>query len=129
DYGQYGGTQLFPPVANITPRNVCGDPPNGVGGAVDSTVSEGGAFRSQDLLTAGDPVTWDGSLVRIDPDTGEAAADNPLVGIGSADDDAVVAHGARNPYRFKVRPGTDEVYIADVGRNHWEEINRAVPTD
>lgn len=129
DYGQYGGTSVFPPVANVTPRNVCDDPPNGVGGIVQSTTSEGGAFRSQDLLTEGDPVTWDGSIIRIDPDTGEAPADNPLVGIGSEDDDAVIAHGHRNPFRFKIRPGTDEVYIADVGRNHWEEINRTTVHD
>ena len=129
DYGQYGGTQTFPPTPNLTQRNPCGDPPNGVGGQVDSTTSEGGAFRSQDLLTDDDPVGWDGAIVRIDPDTGDAVADNPLVGTGAEDDDAIVAHGGRNPYRFKVRPGTDEVYIADVGRNNWEEINRTIPTD
>ncbi len=129
DYGQYGGDAVFPPIPYVTPRNPCGDPPNGVGGAVSATTSEGGSFRSQDLLTDGDPLTWDGSLVRIDPDSGSAATDNPLVGSGSADDDAVVAHGGRNPYRFAIRPGTDEVYIADVGRNNHEEINRTIPTD
>ncbi|HLT97023.1 MAG TPA: PKD domain-containing protein, partial [Acidimicrobiia bacterium] len=36
----------------------------------------------------------------------------------------IVAHGLRNPYRMTVRPGTNEIYIADVGYNTWEEINR-----
>ena len=30
----------------------------------------------------------------------------------------------RNPFRFGVRPGTDEVWIGDVGWNTWEEIKR-----
>lgn len=130
DYGQHGGQQLFPPVENLTPRNPCDDPPNGVGGPVSATTSEGGAFRSQDVLTEGDPVSWDGALVRLDPDTGEAPADNPLVGVGDPDDDHVVTHGGRNPFRFAIRPGTNEVYLADVGLVHWEEINKVdVGTD
>ncbi len=124
DYGQRGGTPLFPPVPNTTPVNPCGDPPNGVGGPVSPTTSEGGAFRAQDLLTEGDPVSWDGALVRFDPDTGEAPADNPLVGDGSPDDDHILAHGHRNPFRVAVRPGTNEVYVADVGQNKYEEIHK-----
>jgi glucose/arabinose dehydrogenase len=127
DYGQSGGTQRVPPVENLTPRNPCDDPPNGVGGPVEATTSEGGAFRSQDLLTPDDPVTWDGSLVRIDPNTGEAPPDNPLQGDDPADD-AVVAHGLRNPFRFAVEPGTDDVYLIDVGFNWFEEINVIDPT-
>ncbi len=129
DYGQYGGQPTFPPIPYVTPRNGCGDPPGGVGGPVASNTAEGGAFRSQDLLTPGDPTGWNGAIVRIDPDTGLAPADNPLVGTGAVDDDEVVAHGLRNPYRFAIRPGTDEVYIADVGRNHYEEIDRTLPLD
>lgn len=126
DYGQYGGQQLFPPVANLTPRNPCGDPPVPVGSTQQPSTSEGGAFRSQDLLTDGDPLGWNGSLVRIDPDTGAAPADNPLVGDGNPDNDHVVAHGMRNPFRFTVRPGTNEVYLADVGQVDYEEINKVV---
>jgi glucose/arabinose dehydrogenase len=128
DYGQYGGTQLFPPVPNLTPKNPCDDPPNGVGGAVSPVTSEGGAFRAQDLLTSGDPVSWSGSMIRIDPDTGEAPSDNPLFG-GDPDDDAVLAHGLRNPFRFVVQPGTDDVYLIDVGFGRFEEINVVTPTD
>ena len=38
----------------------------------------------------------------------------------------LVAHGLRNPFRFTVRPGTNELWIGDVGWNIWEEINRVV---
>jgi glucose/arabinose dehydrogenase len=126
DHGQYGGQQFFPPHDYVTPRNPCGDPPNGEGGAVAPTTSEGGALRAQDVLTEGDPVWWNGGVVRIDPDTGEAPADNPLVGVGEVDDDAVVAHGMRNPFRFTVKPGTNEVYLVDVGFGRFEEINKVV---
>ncbi len=129
DYGQYGGQPVFPPIPYVTPRNGCGDPPGGVGGPVASNTAEGGAFRSQDFLTDADPLGWNGALVRLDPDTGEAPADNPLVGVGTVDDDHLVAHGLRNPYRFAIRPGTDEVYLADVGRNHYEEIDVTEPLD
>ena len=37
------------------PPNPCGDPPGGVGGALSPPTAEGGALRSQDLRTSGDP--------------------------------------------------------------------------
>ena len=52
--------------------NPCGDPPD-----------EGGALRSQDIRTSGDPMTLDGTVLRIDPATGDPLPDNPLFG-GSA---------------------------------------------
>ena len=30
----------------------------------------------------------------------------------------------RNPFRFTARPGTDELWVGDVGWTAWEEINR-----
>src|SRR5262249_17478651 len=36
----------------------------------------------------------------------------------------IVADGMRNPFRFTVRPGSNEVWIGDVGWNTWEEIDR-----
>ncbi|MBL8095426.1 MAG: PQQ-dependent sugar dehydrogenase [Anaerolineales bacterium] len=33
------------------------------------------------------------------------------------------AHGLRNPFRFTIRPGTSEAWVADVGGGVWEEIN------
>lgn len=122
DYGQHGGVQLFPPVDNLTPANPCGDPQGGVGVPGTPTEGEGGSLRAQDILTDGDPVGWDSSLVRINADTGEPMPDNPLVGQGDTDDDAVVAHGFRNPNRITIQPGTDRVFVANVGLNYAEEI-------
>lgn len=33
------------------------------------------------------------------------------------------AYGLRNPYEFSFDPKTGDLYIADVGQNHWEEIH------
>jgi glucose/arabinose dehydrogenase len=33
------------------------------------------------------------------------------------------AYGLRNPYSFHFDPKTGDLFIADVGQNHWEEIN------
>ncbi|MBL8955893.1 MAG: thrombospondin type 3 repeat-containing protein, partial [Myxococcaceae bacterium] len=97
---------------------LCEDPPG-----------EGGALRSQDLSFPGDPVTYQGSVLRVDPLTGAAMPTNPLFG-GTADDDRIVAYGLRNPFRFTIRPGTSEVWLGDVGWNLHEEINRVVaPAD
>ena len=86
------------------PGNPCGDPSR-----------EGGSIRSQDLRTSGDPVGLDGSILRLDPNT-------PLPPSERAQ--RIVAQGLRNPFRLAVRPGTNDVWAADVGWNKWEEINR-----
>jgi glucose/arabinose dehydrogenase len=115
DYGQFG-----------SPVNPCGDP----GGAAPKPPgAEGGSLRSQDLRTAGDPVGLSGAILRIDPSTGEGMLGNPL--FMSADPNArrIVAEGLRNPFRFTIRPGTNDVWIGDVGAGSWEEIDRiANPT-
>lgn len=110
DYGQLG--------------NPCGDPPD-----------EGGSLRSQDVRTPGDaadPTDYGGSIIRVNPDTGAAMPDNPFSQsplIGSEGEDVrarrILAYGLRNPYRFTIRPGTDDVYVGDVGQDLWEEIDRA----
>ena len=40
-----------------------------------------------------------------------------------------MAYGLRNPFRMIVRPGTSEPWIADVGWNNWEELNRLAEPD
>jgi glucose/arabinose dehydrogenase len=97
DYGQNG--------------NPCGDP-----------VNEGGAMRSQDLARRTDPTGLNGAILRVDPSTGAAWPDNPLIG-GDPSDDRIIAFGLRNPYRFAVKPGSDRIWLGDVGWNEWEEIN------
>src|SRR6266511_1227485 len=72
------------------------------------------------------PTTLDGSLLRLDPSTGAALPSNPLFASSDANTRRIVAHGLRNPFRFTMRPGTNEVWIGDVGWSTWEEINRVV---
>jgi glucose/arabinose dehydrogenase/PKD repeat protein len=94
--------------------NPCADPP-----------LEGGALRSQDLRTTNDPVCINGSILRINPTNGLALPGNPLFGNVDLNARRLVAYGLRNPFRFTLRPGTDEVWIGDVGWSRWEEINVA----
>ena len=119
DYGQGGGSAGSP-----TPKNPCGDPPAGVGGTESPPTAEGGSLRSQDLRTPSDPTTLDGTLLRLDPSTGAGAAGNPLAGSSDANARRIVAYGFRNPFRFTFRPGTNELWIGDVGSGTWEEIDR-----
>jgi glucose/arabinose dehydrogenase len=78
--------------------NPCGDP-----------VDEGGALRAQDIRTTSDPLGYSGAIIRISPDGGAPA---------------IVAYGLRNPFRFAVRPGANELWVGDVGYNTWEELDR-----
>ena len=100
DYGQRGG-------------NPCADP-----------LREGGALRAQDLRTSGDPLGLDGSIIRIDPVSGEGLPTNPLAGSPDPNARRIVATGLRNPFRFALRPGTNDLWIGDVGWRTWEEIDR-----
>ncbi len=106
------------------PLNPCGDPPGGAGNALSPPSAEGGALRSQDLRTSSDPASLNGAILRVDPDTGLALPDNPLAGSADSNARRIVAHGLRNPFRFTIRPGTNEVWLGDVGWTAWEEINR-----
>src|SRR4051794_16518512 len=122
DYGQ-GDTHLG------TPPTACGDPPEPVGGDQGPPTAEGGALRSQAFRrAAGEPVTLDGSIIRVNPDTGDAMPDNPAVADPNANRRRIVAYGFRNPYRFTFRPGTGELWMGDVGWNTWEEVNRLPDT-
>jgi glucose/arabinose dehydrogenase/PKD repeat protein len=119
DYGQDG-----------SPLNPCGDPPGTQGSILTPPTAEGGSLRSQDLRTVGDPVSLDGSVIRVDPATGNGLPDNPLAASADPNAKRIIAHGLRNPFRFTIRPGTDELWVGDVGWNDWEEINRILrPTD
>ncbi len=99
-----------------------------MGATLSPPTAEGGALRSQDLRTAGDPVSLDGTVIRVNPATGAGLPTNPLA--SSADPNArrIVASGLRNPFRVTERPGTDELWVGDVGWNDWEEINRLLPS-
>ena len=66
-----------------------------------------------------------GSVLRVDPATGAARAGQPAASAASdANEQRIIGYGFRNPFRMIVKPGTNDVWIADVGWNTWEEINR-----
>ncbi len=113
DYGQLGH-----------PMNPCGDPPSPVGGPMSPPTAEGGRLRAQDLRTGGDPLGLNGSLIRIDPDTGEGAPGNPMAASPEPNARRMLAHGFRNPVRLAIRPGTNDVWVADRGGGYWEELDR-----
>ncbi len=66
-----------------------------------------------------------GKILRLDvsPPTGYAIpADNPFVNQNGLDE--IWAYGLRNPWKFSIDLTENEVWIADVGQNQIEEINR-----
>jgi glucose/arabinose dehydrogenase len=98
--------------------NACGDPPKA-----------GGSLRAQDLRspeTPSDPTQYNGSIIRIDPATGDPLPDNPLFGGADVRARRTLVYGLRNPFRFEIRPGTDELFIGDVGWYSWEELDKAL---
>jgi glucose/arabinose dehydrogenase len=78
------------------------------------------------------PTTLLGSVLRIDvaspaEDRGyDIPADNPFAD-GAAGAPEVYLFGLRNPWRFSFDPETDQLWIADVGQNAYEEIDRVDP--
>ncbi|HSS05091.1 MAG TPA: PQQ-dependent sugar dehydrogenase [Solirubrobacterales bacterium] len=121
DWGQYG----FPD------KNPCGDPPTGFGGNQTLPDAEGGALRSQDVFTPSnpldptrDPTGLNGSVIRIDPNTGEGLPGNPMSDSFDPNERRIIAYGFRNPFRFAIDPASDEIYVGNVGWVSVEEIDR-----
>ena len=83
-----------------------------------------------DPLRAGqDPHDWLGTILRIDPRPGPSGepytipAGNPYAdGVDGAEE--VWLWGARNPWRFSFDRATGDLWVADVGQDLLEEINR-----
>lgn len=88
-------------------------------GAGDGGAANDPKKRAQDLSN---PL---GSLLRIDVsgDQGyKVPDDNPFVGKEDAKPE-IYSYGLRNPWRCSFDVKTGDLWIADVGQNHWEEIN------
>ncbi len=67
-----------------------------------------------------------GKMLRIDVDTGDpygVPADNPFVDTTGAQPE-IWAYGLRNPWRYSFDRATGDLWIADVGQNSFEEVNR-----
>jgi glucose/arabinose dehydrogenase/PKD repeat protein len=112
DWGQSG-----------SPANPCGDPPGGVGSSLTRPTSEGGRLRGQDMRTTADPTGLSGAMIRIDPATGAP------VGTSGVDTNAkrIIAFGLRDATRLAVRPGTNDIWVAERGGGYFEELNRVTP--
>jgi glucose/arabinose dehydrogenase len=92
----------------------------GDGGAADDRYGNGQNYNA--LL---------GSMLRLDVsgDTGYTIpADNPFAG-GDDGAPAIWAKGLRNPWRYSFDRVTGDLWIADVGQNQYEEVNRVSSTE
>lgn len=118
DYGNFGGSYAG------DKANPCADPPGSAGTVLTPPTAEGGALRSQSVRRTDGPATLDGTIIRIDPATGAGLSGNPFASSTDPNARRIVGYGLRNPFRFTQRPGSDELWIGDVGWNDWEEINR-----
>jgi glucose/arabinose dehydrogenase len=116
DYGQFGANPLD-------------DPPQPPGGRQTPPTAMGGALRSQVVTppasTPAFPAWYSGKVIRVDPHGPPTLLDPRKPNVPSA----VVALGLRNPFRIGFRPGTTELWIADVGWNAWEELDRIPDVD
>ena len=110
-----------------TPKNPCGDPPAGSAGprrrrprvAARSAPRASAAGRRAGRPQRRGPPGRPGDRRR--------PAEQPALSRArDANARRIVAYGFRNPFRFTIRPGTNELWIGDVGWNDWEEIDRIV---
>lgn len=106
-----------------------------------------GGWEGDPYEAGQDLSTWLGKILRIDVDVEDDSRpyrippDNPfaraaderlmsLFGISEEEFSKIKtrarpeiwAYGLRNPYEFSFDPKTGDLFIADVGQNHWEEI-------
>ncbi len=121
DWGQFS-TDV--PNSTDTVSNPCGDPPEPVGTPDAKPTAEGGALRAQSPRRTDGPAVLSGTVIRVDPATGAGVPGNPYYSSSDPNKQRIVAYGLRNPFRFTFRPGTNELWIGDVGLITWEEIDR-----
>ncbi|MEN9582445.1 MAG: hypothetical protein RL641_399, partial [Candidatus Parcubacteria bacterium] len=98
----------------------------GADGKLYATIGDGANFDAVDprALRAQNLDSLNGKLLRINTD-GTAPTDNPYYnGNPNANRSKVYAYGFRNAFRFAFRPGTNAIYVGDVGWDTYEEVNK-----
>ncbi|HEY2715200.1 MAG TPA: PQQ-dependent sugar dehydrogenase [Solirubrobacterales bacterium] len=110
DYGQF--------------ENLCGDPVGTIGAPLTPPSAEGGSLRSQSFLRPGGEVLLSGTVVRVDPDSGEGWPGNPFAADANANKRRIVAAGLRNPFRFALSARLGQLFVNNVGAGQDEEIDR-----
>ncbi|WP_339712026.1 PQQ-dependent sugar dehydrogenase [Cyclobacterium amurskyense] len=76
-----------------------------------------------------DRTTLLGNILRIDVDQQDGSKnysipeDNPFVDNTEGFREEIYAYGLRNPWRFSFDTATDQLWVADVGQNSYEEID------
>ena len=93
-------------------------------------LGDGGA-GGDPLGNGQNPATLLGSILRLDvsePGRYAIPPDNPFAD-GSDGAPEVYHWGLRNPWRFSFDRQTGELFVADVGQNAYEEVNRAFGDD
>jgi len=94
----------------------------GSDGYLYMSIGDGGNDKKENNSQS--PENLLGTIIRIDVDNGDpyAIPDDNYYTDGSARPE-IWAYGLRNPWRFTFDDATQELYIADVGQDEWEEIN------
>ncbi|MEZ4730745.1 MAG: PQQ-dependent sugar dehydrogenase [Caldilineaceae bacterium] len=93
-------------------------------GALYVGVGDGGEYDAAGLR-AQDLDSLSGKMLRINPLTGAGYTNNPFYnGDPQSNRAKVYMVGLRNPFRFVFHPTTHDLFIGDVGKSSWEEINR-----
>jgi glucose/arabinose dehydrogenase len=120
-----------------------GDLHFGSNGLLYITVGDGACQIGSPTLCEGDNANSrrldipNGKVLRVTR-AGKVPATNPFVGQpgarrctarsgvepGSGPCLETFAYGFRNPFRFTVKPGTNQLWVNDVGQDLWEEIDR-----
>jgi len=93
-------------------------------GYLYAALGDGGGGGDPDL-NGQNTSTLLGKILRMDVESGATPyaipAGNPFAsGVGRPE---IWAYGLRNPWRFSFDRQTRDLYIADVGQNHWEEVD------
>ncbi len=63
-----------------------------------------------------------GKILRINKD-GTIPIDNPFYNSAIGNNRAIWEFGHRNPFSFAIQPGSGRIFVNDVGKDTWEEIN------